>query len=147
MSKYSSEEITLKGSAEHVFDVVSNPEALKKMLDNIPADKIPEDKRAMFDNLKLEGDCLEIPGGPVGSIKLKINRNQRPSLVELSGIDTPVAMSLKFHLTPQTADSCKGKVELDIDIPMMLKPMIGGTLQKVVDQFAMVLKAIPFDKL
>lgn len=147
MSTYSSSEISLKGSAEKVYNVVSNPGLLKNLLENVPADKIPEDKKAMFDQLKLSGDCIEIPGGPVGNIRLQINKGVAPSLVELNGVDTPVKMSIKFHIIPETEESCRGKVELDIDIPMMLKPMIGGTLQKVVDQFALVLKSVPFDKL
>ena len=144
MSTYNSEEVTLGASAATVYDRLSNLENLKKLLENVPADKIPADKRALYDQMKIEGDSIVLPGGPVGSIRLEVSRRVEPELVELKGVGTPVDLSISLHLCPLSDTSCSARVELDINIPMMLKPMIGGTLQKVVDQFAQVLKAIPF---
>lgn len=146
MSTYKSEEVTLKASAETVYAKLSNPENLKNLLENVPSDRIPEDKRALYDQMKIEDDSITFPGGPAGSIKLQVGKRVEPKLIELKGVGTPVEMSIMLHIMPESDIACSAMVELDINIPMMLKPMIGGTLQKMVEQFAQVLCMIPFDR-
>lgn len=53
-------------------------------------------------------------------------------------------LSLGVHIDSKGDTESEVQVLLDIDIPMMLKPMVGGTLQKMVDQFATVMTAIKF---
>ena len=144
MAIYSSGNIKLNASAQAVFSKLSNLENLKSLLENVPADKIPEDKRDMFENLKITNDSIEIPGGPVGSLLLKVVERVEPSLIRLAGEGLPIALQLKMNITPETDTTSVGNVDIDIDIPAMLKPMIGGQIQKIADQFGGVISAIPF---
>lgn len=144
MATYSSDKVTLNASAQSVFDKLSNLENLRGMLDKVPADRIPEDKRQMFENIRITPDTIEVPGGPMGSLTFRVTERKSPSLIKLQGEGIPMAMSLALHVTPKTDASCDAKVDLDIDIPMMLRPMIGGQIQKIADQFGDVLGAIPF---
>ncbi|MDE6444654.1 MAG: hypothetical protein K2K64_09600 [Muribaculaceae bacterium] len=144
MAKYQSSEETLQASAEAVFSKLSNLENLRSLLDRVPADKIPEDKKAMFDNITITPDSITVPGGPVGALTFRMTEKVEPTLIALSGEGSPVPLSLAMHITPESESSCKAKVEIDIEIPAMLKPMIGGHIQKMADQFGEVLKAIPF---
>ena len=123
---------------------MSNLENLKSLLNNVPADKVPEDKREMFENLKITNDSIEIPGGPMGSLLLRVTERIEPSLIRLSGEGLPMALSLTMNIKPEGADSSTGNVDIDIDIPAMLKPMIGGQIQKMASQFGDMLGAIPF---
>lgn len=144
MSNYSSEKITLNAPATAVFDKLSNLENLQGMLDKVPADKIPEDKRQMFENIKITPDTIEVPGGPMGSLLFRVTDRVAPSLIRLKGEGIPVEMSLALHIEPLTDTSSSAKVDIDINIPAMLKPMIGGQIQKIANQFGDVLGAIPF---
>lgn len=144
MAKYNSSEETLHASAEAVFSKLSNLENLRSLLDRVPADKIPEDKKAMFESITITPDSITVPGGPVGAMTFRVTEKVEPTLIALSGEGSPVPLSLAMHITPETESSCKAKVEIDIEIPAMLKPMIGGHIQKMADQFGEVLKAIPF---
>ena len=67
-----------------------------------------------------------------------------PSLIKLAAGNSPVPLTLTLHISPETDASCSAKVDIDIDLPPMLKPMVGGHIQKMADQFGQVLKAIPF---
>ena len=127
-----------------IYDKLSNLENLQGMLDKVPADKIPEDKRAMFENIKITPDTIEVPGGPMGSLVFRVTERVAPTLIKLKGEGIPMEMSLALVLNPVTETSTAAKVDLDIDIPMMLKPLIGGQIQNIANQFGDVLGAIPF---
>ena len=144
MTSYSSPEATLPASAEQVFDRLSNLQNLQGLLDKVPADKIPEDKRQMFENIKITPDTIEVPGGPMGSLIFRVTERNAPSMIRLKGEGIPVEMSLALHVEPKTEDTSTAQVDLDINLPAMLKPMIGGQIQKIANQFGDVLGAIPF---
>ncbi len=144
MATYKSDEVPLKASAENVFNRLSNLEALKGLLEQVPADQIPADKKEMFDNIHLTADSIEIPGGPVGAIKLRVVERNAPSRITLKGEGTPVPLQLQLDIHPVDDASCRAQAKVDIEIPMMLKPMISGPMQKMTEQFASVLRSIPF---
>ena len=144
MTTYSSDKVKLPASADAVYNKLTNLENLRDLLAKVPADRIPEDKRQMFDNIKITSDTIEVPGGPMGSLTFRVVERVDPKLIRLKGEGIPMAMELAMHIEPETADSSTAKVDLDIDIPALLKPMVGGQIQKIAKQFGDVLGAIPF---
>lgn len=144
MATYKSDEVTLKASAQSVFDRLGNFESLKTLLEQVPEDQIPADKKEMFDSIKLTNDSIELPGGPVGSIRLRVVEKVAPSRITLKGEGTPVPLSLQLDINPVDADTCRAQAKVDLDIPAMLRPMISGPMQKMTEQFAQVLRSIPF---
>ena len=44
-------------------------------------------------------------------------------------------MKLEITFKPVSADSTELQGAIDVEIPMMLKPLIGPTLQRAADQF------------
>lgn len=144
MAIYNSETVTIGTSAENVYSKLSNLENLRSLLEKIPADQIPDDKRAMFDSITVTPDSITVPGGPVGALTFKVKEKQEPRLVRLVGEGSPVPLTLAMHVSPKGENQCDASVEIDIAIPAMLKPMIGGTIQKMADQFSQILRSIPF---
>ena len=144
MATYKSDEVALKASAESVFSRLSDFESLKSLLDKVPADQIPADKKDMFDSIRLTQDSIELPGGPVGSIRLKVVERTAPSRITLKGEGTPVPLQLKLDIRPENEVSCRAQATVDLEIPAMLRPMISGPMQKMTEQFASVLRSIPF---
>lgn len=144
MATYKSDEVTLPASAESVFERLGNFESLKSLLAQVPEDQIPADKKEMFDSIKLTDDSIELPGGPVGSIRLRVVEKVAPSRITLKGEGTPVPLSLQLDIHPVDAGSCRAQAKVDLEIPAMLRPMISGPMQKMTEQFAQVLRSIPF---
>ena len=144
MATYKSDEVTLTASADSVFSRLSNFESLKDLLAQVPADQIPADKKEMFDSIRLTSDSIELPGGPVGSIKLRVVERTAPTRITLKGEGTPVPLQLQLDIHPVDEAACRAQAKVDIEIPMMLKPMISGPMQKMTEQFASVLRSIPF---
>ena len=144
MATYSSEEVTIGAPAEKVFSRLDNLQGLGDMIKNAPADQIPEDKRALLEQIEVTGDTIKIPGGPMGAITLRKTQSVSPSLIRLEGQGTPVPMSLALHIVPAGEQACTASVEVDLQIPAMLKPMVSGPLKKMTSEFANMLRAVPF---
>lgn len=144
MATYKSEKETLGYSAERVFDKLSNLEGLKEILANVPADQIPEEQKAQLEQIQVTADTISFPAGPVGALTLQVTERIRPTLIRLEGIGAPVPMSLAMHIEPVDDAACRAEVEINLDIPMMLKPMVNGPLKKMTEQFAQMIKMIPF---
>lgn len=145
MTTIKSDKTLLNAPAEVVYEKLSNLENLKTLLEKVPTDKVPEDKREMFEKLNITADTIEIPGGPAGNVKLRVKDRMAPTLIRLEGEGTPLPLSMQLEIEPKTADSCEVQVSLSLEIPAMLKPMISGPVKKIVEQFAQMLKAIPFN--
>ena len=79
----------------------------------------------------------------MGALTFRVSEKVEPSLIRLTGEGSPVPLTLSMHIIPD-GPTCKAKAEIDIAIPAMLKPMVGGHIQKMADQFSQVLRAIPF---
>ena len=144
MSVYKSSEVNLPASANEIFAKISNMDNLKNLINRIPADKIPDEQRKAFESIDITDDSITFPAGPVGSMTFKMSEKIEPTLVKLTGEGSPVPLSIAMHVIPESTSSSKGFVEIDIEIPALLKPMIGGQIQKMADQFGDMLKAISF---
>lgn len=145
MTTIKSEKTRINASAEKVYDKLSNLENLKPLLEKVPKDQIPADKREMFENLKVTADTISIPAGPVGSITLRVTDRMPYSLIQLSGEGSPVPMNMQLEIDSKGADECEVQVAINLEIPAMLKPMVSGPLKKIADQFANVLGSVPFN--
>lgn len=147
MAEFKSDMTRLRASAERVYDRLSDFDSLREMLTHIPEDKVPADKRAMFEAVEITSDTLTIPlgqAGPVKELKLRKDNCKRPTLVRLVGVGTPVPLALEIRISPDGPDAAEACVVIDVNIPMLLRPMVAPPLQKAVNQFAEVLGAIPF---
>lgn len=145
MAKYESEEKRISASAERVYARLSNLEGLRSLLEKVPASAVPEDKRALLEGIEITPDTITIPGGPVGSVKMRKCSCIEPELIELKGEGTPVPISLALKIKPVNSESCLAKAEIDLEIPAMLKPMVSGPMQKMISQFGDVLGALNFE--
>lgn len=145
MAEYKSEETPIKASAEAVFRKLSNLEGLKELLAKVPQDQIPADQIDLFNQVRITSDTIAFPAGPVGDITLRLSETVEPTYIRLDGVGTPVKMALMLNIHPATEVSCSVQVVIDLQIPAMLKPMVNGPLNKMVSQFAYMLRNIPFD--
>lgn len=143
MATYKSEVVSLAYPAETVFGKLSNLEGFGGILKNVPADKVPADQLAMLEQVRVTPDTISFPAGPAGEVTLKVAETDAPNLIRMEGFGTPAPMSLTLHITPLTPETCESYVQIDIQIPAMLKPMVNGPLQKMADQIAQMLRQVP----
>lgn len=145
MAEFKSDDTPINAPAETVFERFSNLENLGEMLKNVPGDQIPPDQKELFNQITITPDSISFPAGPVGNLTLRQSRVEKPSLIEFVGVGSPVPMSLSMRIRPVTEVTSSAQVSIDLQIPAMLKPMVSGPLNKMVGQFADMLRRMPMD--
>lgn len=145
MASFKSASSPINASAEKVYEKFSNLDNLASLLKRVPDGTVPSEQQELLENIQIDSDSITMPGGPVGSLRLVIAERRKPTLIRLEGEGTPVPLSVSMHIQPTGPDTCNAQAEIEIELPMMLAPMVKGPLQKMADQFGDVMKAISFD--
>lgn len=104
-------------------------------------DAMPADQRAKVGDIALTSDSIIMKTPQVGDITLKVTE-RTPEKICLSAVGSPVPMNLAVNIKPLAENQSELSASMDVDIPLFLRPMIGGTLQKAVDQFGDFMKRI-----
>lgn len=129
--------------ASTVFEKYSDLEGLGELLKNVPEGYASADQMQMLSKIRVTSDTIVIPGGPVGEITLRVVERQAPTLIRLEGVGTPVPLGMSLHIVPLTLETCETYVQIDLQIPAIMKPMVNGPMQKMVDQFGQMMRQMP----
>ncbi len=129
MAKYKSKAVTVSRPAQFIVDKFADLSSFGQALDSMS-----EADRARVGDVKFEKDAITIDTKQVGTISFKVVE-RTPSRVVMSAVGSPVPLDLSVDLTPEGEDSTQIVTSIDVEIPAMLRPMIGGAMQKAVDQF------------
>lgn len=124
-------------SAVQAFDKLANVEALQELLD-----QAPEDIRAKMGDVRFTNDEIVIGTPQIGNITLRVVERQSPSLIRYQAVGSPVPLTMSIIITPVDSGSCKAATEIDIDIPAMLRPLVGPRMQEAADKFGDLLGLI-----
>ncbi len=130
MATYKSKQVTISHPIEEVYEKISNIGAYQQKLDSLPAEV--KDK---LGDVRFEPDAIVITAAPVGEIRFAVKERIKPSSVKLSAEQSPVPLTLSVNLTPDSDSSTSAVSQIDVEIPAMLKPMVGGKMQEAADKF------------
>lgn len=97
-------------------------------------DSLPADKRQAIGDVSFSPDSINIKTPQMGEVKLRVVE-RLPQAIVLAAEGSPVPMKLRVDFKPVTDDSTEVTGTIDVDIPVIIKPMIGPTLQKAADKF------------
>lgn len=136
MSKYESGVKQIPHPQTAVYNTLSDLNNIERIKDRIPADQVKD--------LAFDRDSVSVNVTPVGSIKLRIVDRDEPKCIKFETENSPVPFNLWVQLLPVTETTCKMKVTVKADIPVFLKPMVGGKLQDGVDKIADALAMLPY---
>lgn len=131
MAKYTSRPAEIKGRTP--AEISARFDDLTKFSENL--DRIPESERQAMGNIQIEPHSVSITAPQVGEIMFRIIEHT-PEKIVFTAEGAPLPMEIKVSLKPQGECDTLMTTVLDIDIPVMLRPLIGGALQKAVDKFA-----------
>ena len=92
--------------------------------------------------MKFGEDSIIINTPNVGEIAFTIIERKEPSLVKLGAANSPVPFDITVNLTPESADTTEAQTEINVEIPAMLKPLVGGKLQEAANQFGNMLSTM-----
>lgn len=143
-TEYKSKKVELAAPIDKVYARFSNPENLKVLIENAPADKVPADKLEQLRSLEVTPDSIKVPGGPTGAVTLRVCERVDPTLIAFRPEGIPIDLKMLLLFEQAGEEATEAQAVITADIPLMLRPMVKGPLQQVVDQFATLMAAMPF---
>ena len=130
MAKYTGKPVTINQSAKDLYSKFCTMEMLQEKVNTLP-----DNIKAQMGELRFENDRLIIVTPQVGESAFRVKDRKEPSTVIFTAEGAPVPIDMSVNFTPESAESTVVTTTIDIDIPMMLKPMVGPHLQKAADKF------------
>lgn len=129
MATYKSPATQVNIPADTLAAKFSDFTALQSAIDAMPAEK-----REKIGNVEFTKDTIKLMTPQVGAITLRaVERTPEKIVLEAEG--SPVPMKLMVGMTPAGESSTSVTGTIDVELPMMLKPLIGPAMQKAADQF------------
>ncbi len=142
MESYKSDVQEIACDINTVFSKLSNPEVFKTQIDR-HADELPQEARENLGKVTFEADAITIES-PMGPIKLVLQEKIAPSKLLFTAAQSPVAFNLIITLTSINEACTQALAELQLDISMMLRAMVGGQLKQAAQQFGQMLAKLPY---
>ena len=131
MAKYTSQSVSINGAQTDVFNKISNLGAYQELLD-----KMPDDLRQKAGDVRFTDDAIIINANPVGEIRLEIIDKHEPDLIKLKASNAPVPMFLSLELAAESEAATKLIAAIVVEVPAIIKPMIGPKMQEAANQMA-----------
>lgn len=129
MASYSSKPAVVNSPASVLSGKFSDFRNFQTALDNLD----DEQRRAVGD-VAFTQDSIKIITPQVGEIELKAVE-RTPERVRFEAQRSPVPMNLIVDFKPVDENSTEVTGTIDVELPMMLRPLVGPALQKAADQF------------
>ena len=134
MAKYTSKKVA---SGMDATDVVAKFDDLSRFQPAI--DRLPDEVKSKLGELRFEPDALVINTPQLGAIKLQVvERSANRVVFEAAASMVPLRTVVDVVPDKQDATSIL-TASFDVDIPVMLRPLIGGKLQEAADKMAEML--------
>ena len=145
METYKSDKVVIDYNIELIYSKLSNPAMFKeKMEQNM--DRIPDEAREHLDNLKFEEDGISI-NSPMGAVKLSVSESVEPNLVKYVAESSPVPFGLTVNLEAIDEEHTNAIAEINIELPMMVRAMVGGKLSEGAKKMGEVLAKLPYGEM
>lgn len=144
----------INAPVERVYSTLANLENLRPLLERARADENTKERlreagqENVLDSLRgvtLTNDSIEIPASMVGSVSMRIVEREENKCVKFQTEKSPIAATMWIQVLPETDDTCKLKLTVDADIPIMLKPMVGSKLKDGVERVADAIALIKYE--
>ena len=131
MTKYSGKPAIVAQPRQQIFDKVSNLSSFQERLDSMP-----QEVKDRLGDVKFTDDKIIINAPAVGQLVFAVTEKVAPELLKLSAENSPVPFFITLHFAPESETTTKVNSDLEVEIPMMLRPMVGGKLQEAADKFS-----------
>ncbi len=130
MAKYSSKPAVVSASAADIYGRLTDMDAYQQRLASIP-----EEQRQQLGDIKITNDSISINTPQLGSITLDVVERIENKRVVLSATQSPVPLTLAVTLEAMGETETQVQSVVEVEIPAMLRPLIGGKLQEAADKF------------
>ncbi|MBO4722278.1 MAG: hypothetical protein J5629_05020 [Muribaculaceae bacterium] len=145
METYKSDKVVIDHNIELIYNKLSNPSMFKEQMEK-NMDRIPDDAREHLDKVKFEEDGISIDS-PMGVVKLSVSESVAPNLVKYVAESSPVPFGLTVNLEAIDDEHTNAIAEINIELPMMIRAMVGGKLSEGAQKMGEVIAKLPYGEM
>lgn len=130
MAKYESKPVAVNQPIEALFGRFSDISLFQQKIEEIPAEE-----RAKIGDVTFEADAICINTPQVGQLKFQVTERTAPGHIVFSAVGSPIPLSMVINIKSISESASEVVTAIDVEIPAMLRPLIGGKMQEAADKF------------
>lgn len=128
MKTFNSKVFTLNRDILSLYHLVSNPSALRPLLEKVSGQVKVEDLQVQDDSVR-----FRTPG--FGDIAVTLTEKEEPNYVKYTAEKSPVPIALLVHLT-KNQEKTDVQLGVEVNVPPFMEGMVGGRLRPMLDKVA-----------
>ncbi len=133
MALYKGKAIRVETSPEAIVARFSDLSTLEGMLE-----KLPEEQRKSIGQVTFEKTAIVVNNPKVGNVRMEVNECTTERIVLGAGGMLPMTINVNLRGVDDNA-ATEIETAIDIDIPVMLRPLVSPHLQQAADQFGLLI--------
>lgn len=137
MATYKSKPAKIDRPAEEIYARFSDMSRLQETLDKLPADQ-----REKIGQVEFTHDSIRISTAQVGDITFKVKEKVEPTKIVFGTESSPVPLTMEVDIKPVSAAASEVETVIDVEIPAIVRPIIGPQLQKAADKFGELISGL-----
>ena len=141
METYKSDKVTINHNINLIYSKLSDPSIFKAQIDN-NMDRLPDEAREHLKSVKFEEDGISVES-PMGTLKLSVSESQEPTMVKY----TAQSFGVTINLESVDENTTQAVTELNIELPFMLKAMVGGKLSEGAQKMGELIAKLPYGEM
>ena len=145
METYKSDINRINCNIGTVFAKLSNPSIFQEQIEK-NLDRMPDDARENMSKVKFEPDGISIES-PMGPLKMAIQETVEPNKLVFGAAQSPVAFNLIINLTEVDEENTDSETHLQLDLPIMIRAMVGSKLKDAAKMFGEMLTKLPYNEI
>ena len=145
METYKSDKVTINHNINLIYSKLSDPSIFKAQIDN-NMDRLPDEAREHLKSVKFEEDGISVES-PMGTLKLSVSESQEPTMVKYTAQSSPVPFGVTINLDSVDENTTQAVTELNIELPFMLKAMVGGKLSEGAQKMGELIAKLPYGEM
>lgn len=137
MAEYKGKKVIIPRDVNDIYGRLTNLSAYKTMID-----ELPDEQRARIHGVDVTADGIAFDAPGVGKLKFKLDECVEPTMVAFKAEGSPIPLKLSVNLAPAADDATELTPAVNIEIPAMLRPLIGSKIQEAADKFGEVFASL-----
>lgn len=132
MSVYSGKPVTVPMARPELYTRISDLGGLQKRLEALPAEALAKVGDVEF----IDADTFAINAPGIGRVEFHVTERVEPEKLVMSANTGVVPLNLILNLKEVSESATELNAGIDVEIPAMLRPMIGGKMKEAAEKFA-----------
>lgn len=145
METYKSDKVIIDHNIDVIYSKLSDPRVFKAHIDS-NIDRLPDEAREHLEKVKFEDDGISVDS-PMGALKLSVSESVAPSMVKYTAQSSPVPFGLTINLHAIDESHTESITELNIELPFMLKAMVGSKLTDGAKKIGELIAKLPYGEM